>query len=668
MQKLISILKQKSNTTVHLEKALSDLLQHSPNYDIVICLDIKDSDNKGFAQQTTRSIVQRASLTGDKTGNRVAITSEPKIEELSYSCATAMMATIKVPIPGKKESSLGDFLITASAIFDSNPSSAQKLIIIISDFGIYPNDNLVQTAHSKMFMDKITIMSISLKHPKDILENIASPDLSFCIEKYEALASVFTQQGANPYQRPTVLVERTYTTSMELHISSNMKNISKFTIDLFCPQTDKDYHVEVASIVVPDPNNVDIVYELKNLQPNSEYYIRVKTLGLDLPVVIVKDKTLKDTDKTRLFKNIAKVKEENNRLANHIQTYRVPSEVAKNHGLEMVNQILFGKIGTGKSSFINTLFAALSGSYEPICLTDASGDKSVTRKLEYIELPESKIRIHDTWGYQTDNYDETQFNHIVRGEYRDGISELDSNTHVIKQQYGWNDHMHGAILAISATAIDNPKELARFRLFNSRLVALGIQSVVAVTKLDLLDAKLQSSPEYMFDSDIVQMAITQLSQQTGISPVMIFPVLSYLGTYENRDPIREYLALSPIVSALQSSSAFYRKIANEKPRPSHSSTPISPPTSPVLSGPNAIPKIQMTLKKVNQKGSGVSAICPPTLDELLAIASKKLGIKAVAIYLESGGRVTEIEDITAAEITKHVYFAATAEEFEALEH
>src|SRR5437868_1343361 len=84
-------------------------------------------------------------------------------------------------------------------------------------------------------------------------------------------------------------------------------------------------------------------------------------------------------------------------LRNAIFFYQIPK-------LEFVptpphlNVFLFGGMGVGKSSFINTLFSAVGSRLEKVAFTKQSNDQSITLNFCMRDLT-PQVCIYDGWGW-----------------------------------------------------------------------------------------------------------------------------------------------------------------------------------------------------------------------------------------------------------------------------
>jgi predicted GTPase len=76
-----------------------------------------------------------------------------------------------------------------------------------------------------------------------------------------------------------------------------------------------------------------------------------------------------------------------------------------------VNVFIFGGMGVGKSSFINTLFSAVGYKIMNPAKTRSSTDKSITLDFFVRDLTD-KIYIYDAWGWSKTNYQNREFQRI----------------------------------------------------------------------------------------------------------------------------------------------------------------------------------------------------------------------------------------------------------------
>jgi energy-coupling factor transporter ATP-binding protein EcfA2 len=79
--------------------------------------------------------------------------------------------------------------------------------------------------------------------------------------------------------------------------------------------------------------------------------------------------------------------------------------------------LLFGWIGSGKSSFVNALFTLFHNRTSVFSGAATSGGGThTTSKISYYRLPESRIALWDTWGLTRSNYQKGELRSLLHGE------------------------------------------------------------------------------------------------------------------------------------------------------------------------------------------------------------------------------------------------------------
>jgi len=210
--------------------------------------------------------------------------------------------------------------------------------------------------------------------------------------------------------------------------------------------------------------------------------------------------------------------------------------------LEIINIFVLGIIGHGKSCFINTSLASLCGTYMNLAKS-ISGGKSFTRYLEGFNDNESRIRLIDSYGVQSnDNYKYLDL--IINGNILEGYNDLDLldyDEKSLKDHKIWknnptiNDKIHGIIIVFDPEGLNVSDDTTALRALITKIKDCPFRLVVP--KLDNHDPYLKEDPLFIGSSRIVNEIVEEIANN-GISlKEQIYPIVSSVDTSRFNDGI-----------------------------------------------------------------------------------------------------------------------------------
>jgi len=207
---------------------------------------------------------------------------------------------------------------------------------------------------------------------------------------------------------------------------------------------------------------------------------------------------------------------------------------------EQLKIFLFGQMGTGKSSFVNTVSTVFNlhpdfKNFVNIVTGAGTHLQSFTRTLRSFEM--GGIKLFDGWGWEgnTDeensykSYPEDFFRNLLLGNVPEGI-DLDnlgefSISDIVNNPENKIDIV---VLFLTHNLAENDKYIFSIKKFQGIANALAIKTMVLLTQIDVYDKTLEKDP--YADLDKLNEIISNVSIRTGIPIVDIKPVVNYVNT------------------------------------------------------------------------------------------------------------------------------------------
>jgi len=200
--------------------------------------------------------------------------------------------------------------------------------------------------------------------------------------------------------------------------------------------------------------------------------------------------------------------------------------------------LVWGQVGTGKSSFINSVASLYNteGEFEGEVLGDAYSSQqssSVTSSLRSYTY--DNLTLFDTWGWEHASeaaYSDSIFQAMLDGQLPDGYEMTRALNFSIRHLLPEPCKIDIPIFAISTTAANDDAFLEVFNRFVRLAVQdpNGLKPVILLTQVDKTDPKLREDP-YSFNEQITPL-IQQLFRKTGIDINNILPIVNYSEEYE----------------------------------------------------------------------------------------------------------------------------------------
>ncbi|XP_060596774.1 uncharacterized protein LOC132750755 [Ruditapes philippinarum] len=202
------------------------------------------------------------------------------------------------------------------------------------------------------------------------------------------------------------------------------------------------------------------------------------------------------------------------------------------------NVLLLGQIGSGKSSFYNTLVTVFSGRLENRAAAGAD-ETSVTNMLHDYEInSEVHVRILDIRGYEEQRGYDEEIDHLLNGEVENGYKFPEVSEPIpkekLKKETTLADEIHVACFVEDATVIDviSPKLREEFKDLRKRARQRDLPIMVIATKFDNLCPKIQETPALVYRSPKAETSTIKVADMTGVSQNLVFPIINYTDDIE----------------------------------------------------------------------------------------------------------------------------------------
>ncbi|EOD13714.1 hypothetical protein EMIHUDRAFT_246646 [Emiliania huxleyi CCMP1516] len=210
------------------------------------------------------------------------------------------------------------------------------------------------------------------------------------------------------------------------------------------------------------------------------------------------------------------------------------------YGLKKFNALIFGTMGSGKSSFANSIFALMSGANSDEALPCAQpvhgSDDHCTVSLRCIDADGLPLRMWDTKGLTTENYKGPELEAIMKGSLPHGwdmdrhidqtmLSESpDSKVEVIR----FGRTPHAVVFMLPYGELDDTDGEFMQKILDqfSKIVRLGINPIVLVAKLDDADKKVRADP--CASNGTKGAKLKAAAEFLGIPVGNVYPCINYL--------------------------------------------------------------------------------------------------------------------------------------------
>ncbi|KAK3568877.1 hypothetical protein QTP86_019104 [Hemibagrus guttatus] len=221
------------------------------------------------------------------------------------------------------------------------------------------------------------------------------------------------------------------------------------------------------------------------------------------------------------------------RMLNSLKTFQICNEV------EELRFLVYGPVGAGKSSTINTIRTIFEGRQFVNCLAAAGSTMSHTLAYERFRFANAEgsfpFAFNDIMGVEEDSGVLTEdIISALKGHMKEGYTfnhktPLPVDNRYYNQNPTLSDQMHCLVLVMAADRVsmltdDFIKKMRKVRDAASRM---GIPQVVFMTRVDQACPLIKDSLQNVYKSKKIRENMQKYSNELGVPVNRIFPVLNY---------------------------------------------------------------------------------------------------------------------------------------------
>uniref|UniRef100_A0A8D3AZJ1 Interferon-induced protein 44-like n=1 Tax=Scophthalmus maximus TaxID=52904 RepID=A0A8D3AZJ1_SCOMX len=239
----------------------------------------------------------------------------------------------------------------------------------------------------------------------------------------------------------------------------------------------------------------------------------------------------------------------------------VKSYKPRNKEVKQLRCLLYGPVGAGKSSFINSVDSVLQGRVTDRATTDAISGRSFTENYKTYKIekdPESyySFIFNDIMGLEeriNSGVCEEDLEMALRGHVNDDYkfnpeSKLMESDREFNSSPTLKDKVHVLVCVVPASSVsliseDTVKKMRKVRLAASKM---GIPQLAIITKVDEACPEAAKNMNNIYKSKLLKEKVDKLHNLLGLSRNRIFLVKNYNSELETNDAID-----APILLALK---------------------------------------------------------------------------------------------------------------------
>jgi GTP-binding protein EngB required for normal cell division len=276
--------------------------------------------------------------------------------------------------------------------------------------------------------------------------------------------------------------------------------------------------------------------------------------------------------KTLPLHPMARVLSDSESLAEKTESLRIRiDELAvetalKDAGVKHYNIMLLGRLGGGKSSFLNTCATALSMKYSNRVITANHVFAAVTKAIAKVDLNHNgTIRMWDTFGWTSDENSWGCLERVIDGFALEDLANNDSNSNFVNApKPSVNEQVHAVAIVQNIMNVPNASEMQSLRKFYDRLVGKDVQPIVILCKVDTLVDNEAERTDAIYSNAAVESCVFQFEKLTGIERRFVFPMINYKGPPAKLDVAIHMLALSALERCVDHSKTRISRELNGK--------------------------------------------------------------------------------------------------------
>ncbi|XP_058249233.1 interferon-induced protein 44-like [Hemibagrus wyckioides] len=219
------------------------------------------------------------------------------------------------------------------------------------------------------------------------------------------------------------------------------------------------------------------------------------------------------------------------RMLNSLKTFKIGNEV------EELRFLLYGPVGVGKSSIINTIRTIFEGRQFVNCLAAAGSTTSHTLCYEQFRFANEEgsfpFAFNDIMGAEKDSGVLTQdIVSALKGHMKEGYTfnpqiPLSESNHYYNKKPTLSDQMHCLVIVIPADRVSILDFMDKMKSVRGEASKMGIPQVVFMTRVDHACPLIRKNLQNVYKSKKIRENMHKCSNELGVPVNRVFPVLNY---------------------------------------------------------------------------------------------------------------------------------------------
>lgn len=235
-------------------------------------------------------------------------------------------------------------------------------------------------------------------------------------------------------------------------------------------------------------------------------------------------------------------------LLNLVKEYRPSTDE-----VDQVRILLYGPVGAGKSSFVNSVSTTVLGRSAIPAGVNANTNnvKSYTVEYRTHKIKKGRSREYypfvfndimglesgDDIGVRAEDIKLAMMGHVRDGYKFNPVSTLsENNTQYYNPSPSANDKVHLLVCVLSANAPQiKPSVIQKMKEIREAARDLGIPQVAIATHIDNICEEVEKDVKNVFRSKYLKQKMEEFSSTVGIPLISIFPLKNYCDEVDNKD-------------------------------------------------------------------------------------------------------------------------------------